>query len=140
MEQVEPTIADEPAAPEPPSGEPEAEPAAPAEPAPQPKPRGRPVGAKDRQPRTRRPTIRIEPLPEPEQPPPQKTRQPRAVAAERQLPDPRPPPEPVEEPPSPGTLYRETSQRLVHLQSLLNDNRRAAVADKYTSKLSLWTS
>ena len=134
MEHAEPIIADETAAPASSSLEPEAEPL--VEPAPQPKSRGRPVGAKDRQPRTRRPTIRVEPLPEPTQPPPRAPLKPRAVV--EAAPIATPPPEPVEEPPSPGTLYRETSQRLVHLRGLLNESRRASVADKYTSRLCLW--
>ena len=135
MEQVEPTIADEPAAPAPSEIEPEA--VVSAEPA-QPKPRGRPVGAKDRQPRTRRPTIRVEPLPEPAQPPPRAPK-PRAVVSEAAPIPPAPMPvEDTEEPPSPGTLYRETSQRLVHLRGLMNESRRASVADKYTSRLSMW--
>ena len=134
MEHAEPIIADETAAPASSSLEPEAEPL--VEPAPQPKSRGRPVGAKDRQPRTRRPTIRVEPLPEPVEAPPQpRAPKPRALEA---APIATPPPEPVEEPPSPGTLYRETSQRLVNLRGLLNESRRASVADKYTSRLCSW--
>ena len=129
MENSEPTIADEPAAL---TAEPEAEPTI----EPQPKSRGRPVGAKDRQPRTRRPTIRVEPLPEPTQPPPRAPLKPRAVV--EAAPIATPPPEPVEEPPSPRTLYRETSQRLMHLRGLLNESRRASVAEKYTSGLSMW--
>lgn len=138
MEHAEPIIADETAAPASSSLEPEAEPL--VEPAPQPKSRGRPVGAKDRQPRTRRPTIRVEPLPEPVEAPPQpRAPKPRALeAAPIATPPPPTPVEDAEEPPSPGTLYRETSQRLAHLRGLLNESRRASVADKYTSRLSLW--
>jgi hypothetical protein len=120
---------------------PEPEPAQtlPSEP-PAPKPaearKGRPQGSKDRQPRTRRPTIRVEsiPTPEPVAEPARPSRvQPRAAPTPAAT-----PPEPLEEPPSPQTLYRETSERLVHLRGLLNESRRSSVADKYTSRLSSW--
>ena len=97
--------------------------------------KGRPQGSKDRQPRTRRPTIRVESIPAPEPEPAWPSRvQPRADPT----PADTPPPEPVQEPPSPQTLYRETSQRLVHLRRLLNESRRSAVSEKYTSRLSSW--
>ena len=146
METVEPTIADE-AVPEVPTAAPE--PAAAPErkneevpPAPGPNPRGRPRGAKDRQPRTRRPNIRVEPLP------PQATtaprREPAPTPASAPAPEPQraPTPEPAHpahKEPSPRTLYRETSERLVHLRSLMTESRRSAVADKYTSRLYTWT-
>ena len=103
-----------------------------------PKPKGRPQGSKDRQPRTRRPAIRVEPVPpreSPAAPPRERTleRQPTPAPARSPTPEPVP-----EEPPSPQTLYRETSERLVHLRGLLNESRRSVVADKYTSRLSSW--
>jgi hypothetical protein len=144
MDNSETTIAAEPdeqsAAPEAAASAPEAAPAVSAliEPASveQPKPKGRPQGSKDRQPRTRRPTIRVESLPTPEpvaEPAKPSRVQPRAAPTPAAT-----PPEPLEEPPSPQTLYRETSERLVRLRRLLNESKRAAAADKYTSRLSLW--
>jgi hypothetical protein len=144
MENSETTIAAEPAeqstAPESAASAPAAVPAALVEPASteaplQPRPKGRPQGSKDRQARTRRPNVRVEPIP------PREAPVPTAATAPPPAPAPTPAREPVEEeePPSPQTLYRETSKRLVHLRGLLNENRRSAAADKYTSKLSLWT-
>jgi hypothetical protein len=115
--------------------EPEPEPAQ-TLPSESPAPKGRPQGSKDRQPRTRRPTIRVESLPTPEpvaEPAKPSRAQPRAAPTPAAT-----PPEPLEEPPSPQTLYRETSERLVHLRGLLNESRRSVVADKYTSRLSSW--
>ena len=158
MENVEPTIADE-AVPEAPAAASELAaapdrkneetlPAPGPSPEPVPKPRGRPQGAKDRQPRTRRPTIRVEPLPAPAEPlrsardsvaPPTVSRSKPSVerAAATATPVEAALPEP--EPPSPRTLYRETSQRLVHLRGLMDEGRWAAAADKYTSRLYTWT-
>ena len=138
IEHVEPSHA-----PVEPPPEPEPAQALPSEPpAPQPSPaearKGRPQGSKDRQPRTRRPTIRVESLPaaapepvaEPAGPPRVPPRAAPTPAAT--------PPEPLEEPPSPQTLYRETSQRRVHLRGILNECKRSNVAEKYTSRLSSW--
>ena len=145
MENAEPTIADE-AVPEAPAAASELA-AAPDEeaptapgpsPKPAPKPRGRPQGAKDRQPRTRRPVIRVEPLPAPVEPPTVSRSKPSVeCAAATATPVEAAPPEP--EPPSPRTLYRETSQRLVHLRGLMDESRRAAAVVKYTSRLYTWT-
>jgi hypothetical protein len=134
-----PTATSAPETPTPASEAPSASPTPAAEAVP--KPRGRPHGSKDRQPRTRRPTIRVEPVP------PRAEAAVAAPAPRERLPQTAPPPSPApepehveapEEPPSPRTLYRETSQRLVHLRGMLNESRRAAAADKYTSKLYTW--
>jgi hypothetical protein len=148
MENSETPIAAEPAeqsiAPADAAPAPEAVPAEPAtDPPLQPKPKGRPQGAKDRQPRTRR---RVEPLPEREPPREHaRERQPAPAPARAPTPEPAHVPERQqaalvahEEPPSPRTLYRETSQRLVHLRGLLNENRRSEAANRYTSRLSTW--
>ena len=143
MENSETTIAAEPAeqstAPADAAPAPEAVPVEPAtDPPLQPKPKGRPQGAKDRQPRTRRPTVRVEPLPERE-PPREHARERQPAPAPARAPTPEPAHVPAhEEPPSPRTLYRETSQRLVHLRGLLNENRRSEAVNRYTSRLSTW--
>jgi hypothetical protein len=151
MENSETTIAAEPAenstAPADAAPAPEAVPAEPAtDPPLQPKPKGRPQGAKDRQPRTRRPTVRVEPLPERE-PPREHARERQPAPAHSRAPTPEPARIPErqqaalaahEEPPSPRTLYRETSQRLVHLRGILNENRQSEAANRYTSRLSTW--
>ena len=101
--------------------------------------RGRPSGSKDRAPRRK---VKVEPIPTPVEeerqqaalaaPPP--TPPPAAVKPKAQrVPSPEPP-----APPSPRTLYRETSAHLVSLRDLMHDQRRAQVADRYTSKLHSW--
>ena len=99
------------------------------EPEPEKRGRGRPAGAKDRVKRTVKPKVRIEPIPaepaaEPSQP------------SQPSQPQPAPPPPP--EPPSPRTMYRQTSEQLLHLRGLMQDNRRATAAQAYTQKLSMW--
>ena len=102
--------------------------------APAPK-RGRPAGSKDRAPRR---TVKVQPIPAPveEAPPtPPPAAKPKAaptiqrVAREPSL-------EPT--PPSPRTLYRETSAQLVSLRELTHDQRRVKAADRYTSRLHSW--
>ena len=151
MENSETTIAAEPAeqsiapADAAPETHPEAQSTTPA-PETASKSKGRPQGSKDRQPRTRRPTVRVEPLPEREPPREHaRERQPAPAPARAPTPEPAHVPERQqaalaahEEPPSPRTLYRETSQRLVHLRGLLNENRRSDAANRYTSRLSTW--
>ena len=99
--------------------------------------RGRPAGSKDLKPRTSKPKVRIEPIPqavEPEraQPVPEATSSSAPAAAQ----DTEAPPEP--EPPSPRTLYRQTSQQLLSLRDLMNEQRRASSATKYTDRLTNW--
>ena len=110
------------------------------EPAPEPKRgRGRPAGAKDKAPRATKPRVRVEPIPEP-----------KAKAAPKPAPAPAPtpveerPPSPVEErppspePPSPRTLFRQTSAHLLNLRDVMNSQKRASVAERYTSRLHAW--
>ena len=110
--------------------------------APAPK-RGRPAGSKDRAPRRK---VKIEPIPAPVEeerqqaalaeppptPPPQPAAKPK-VAPQRVA---REPPSP--EPPSPRTLYRETSAHLLNLRDLMNSQKRASTAERYTSRLHAW--
>ena len=94
--------------------------------------RGRPAGSKDRVPRTTKPEVRAEPIP------------PRELPAPKRAPAPAPVPEPVEErppspePPSPRTLFRETSAHLLNLRDIMNSQKRASVAERYTSRLHAW--
>ena len=122
------------------------------EPAPEPKRgRGRPAGSKDRAPRTTKPKVRVEPIPRPE--PKVKP----APAPAGDLPDRSPPapapaqagdwsdqsPPPVErppspEPPSPRTLFRQTSAHLLNLRDVMNSQKRASAAERYTARLHAW--
>ena len=116
---------------------PEIEPAVSEEPAPEPKRgRGRPAGSKDRAPRTTKPTVRAEPIPSREAP--------KRAPAPSPEPTPEPIPEPVverppsPEPPSPRTLFRQTSAHLLNLRDVMNSQKRASVAERYTSRLHAW--
>ena len=99
--------------------------------------RGRPAGSKDRAPRRK---VNVEPIPAPveeEEPPtPPPVAKPKAAPTPQRVA--REPKPPSPEPPSPRTLYRETSAHLVSLRDLMHDQRRAKVADRYTSKLHSW--
>ena len=112
--------------------------------------RGRPAGSKDRAPRRK---IKIEPFPEPvEMTPP--SRQQAALAAPatsappkappkappRALPKevPAPPRERTPSPPTPRTLYRQTSEHLINLRDIMNQQKRTAAAERYTSNLHSW--
>ena len=123
---------------------------------PQPKPpaqsetrkRGRPAGSKDRVPRRK---IKIEPFPEPVTPP---SRQQAALAAPatsappkappaappKALPKevPAPPREQTPSPPTPRTLYRQTSEHLINLRDIMNQQKRTAAAERYTANLHSW--
>ena len=107
-----------------------------------PKKKGRPPGAKDAKPRTRRPpVVRIEPIPQ-EQPPKEEPRAAkeesvRASAAVSQVAQ-TPKPEIEELPPSPRTLYRETSKNLLALRGVIHANRRSSMEATITQKLALW--
>jgi hypothetical protein len=98
--------------------------------------RGRPAGSKDRAPRTTKPKVRVEPIP-PREPPAPK----RAPAPAQ---EPERPPSPVEErppspePPSPRTLIRQTSAHLLNLRDIMNSQKRASAAERYTSRLHAW--
>ena len=112
--------------PEPVEAQPEPEP---AEQEPEKRGRGRPAGAKDRVKRTVKPKVRVEPIPA--EPP----TEPAAEPSQPSQPQPVPPPP---EPPSPRTMYRQTSEQLLHLRGLMQDNRRVTAAQAYTQKLSMW--
>jgi hypothetical protein len=83
--------------------------------------------------------VRVEPIPQPKQAAPKQAPAPAqaALAPER-------PPSPVEErppspePPSPRTLYRQTSAHLLNLRDVMNSQKRASVAERYTSRLHAW--
>ena len=98
--------------------------------------RGRPAGAKDRVPRAK-PKVRVEPIPTPVPKAP-------APAPAVDLPSRSTPVEHVEarppspEPPSPRTLFRQTSAHLLNLRDVMNSQKRASVAEKYTSRLHAW--
>ena len=107
----------------------------PAEPAksqpeePEPKKRGRPSGAKDREPRRKKLIIVEEPVSEPKQTAaiPEKTTAPAAPA-----------PQPVvheREELSPRTLIREASRRIVELKRMKASTRRSRVHDVYSRNL-----
>ena len=99
--------------------------------------RGRPAGAKDKAPRTK-PKVRAEPIPQPAAKPAAKPAPAPAQAVD--LPDTPPveerPPSP--EPPSPRTLFRQTSAHLLSLRDAMNSQKRASAAERYTSKLHAW--
>ena len=102
--------------------------------APAPK-RGRPAGSKDRAPRRK---VKVEPIPapveeEPPTPPPQPAAKPKA--AQRVVRETRPP---SPEPASPRTLFRQTSEHLVNLRDVMNNQKRASAAERYTSRLHAW--
>ena len=109
------------------------------EPAPEPKRgRGRPAGSKDRAPRTK-PKVRVEPIPQPAEPKPAAKPAAKPAPAPQAV-DTRPveerPPSP--EPPSPRTLFRQTSAHLLNLRDVMNSQKRASAAERYTSKLHSW--
>lgn len=106
-----------------------------------PKKKGRPPGAKDAKPRTRRPpVVRIEPIPqEPkEEPRPAKEKSVRASAADVSQVAQTPKPEIEELPPSPRTLYRETSKNLLALRGVIHANRRSHMEATISQKLAMW--
>jgi hypothetical protein len=108
----------------------------PAEPAksqsvePDPKKRGRPSGAKDREPRRKKLIIVEEPVSEPKQ---------TAVIPEKPTPSAAPAaPQPVvseREELSPRTLIREASRRIVELKRMEANTRRSRVHDVYSRNL-----
>ena len=103
--------------------------------------RGRPAGSKDRVPRRK---IKIEPFPEPvEMTPPRATSAPPKAppkAPPRALPKevPAPTRERTPSPPTPRTLYRQTSEHLINLRDIMNQQKRTAAAERYTSNLHSW--
>ena len=96
--------------------------------------RGRPAGAKDKAKRVAKPKVRVEPIPQ---------AAPVANPPQPQQSEPQEPPPPIQERSpspelSPRTLYRQTSAHLLHLRGVLNSQKRASVADRYTSRLHDW--
>ena len=144
MSAEEPTIPEEPVAEPAQPAEPAAtEPAQPAaaEPSEPPKRgRGRPAGSKDKTPRVTKPKVRVEPLQPPEPPAAKKKGISEIPAGD--LPEKSPPvveeAPPSPEPPSPRTLYRQTSAHLLTLRDLVQTQQRASVAERYTSRLHAW--
>ena len=111
--------------------------------------RGRPAGSKDKAPRATKPKVRVEPIPKrqpaaatPEAKPAAVGRSPeRSVPAEEPAADPvapEPPRPPSPEPPSPRTLYRQTSAQLLNLRDVMNSQKRASAAERYTARLQAW--
>ena len=125
--------------------------------------RGRPAGAKDKAPRSTKPRVRVEPIPQPKAAPaaqgstssqlaPPSTEEERGRIS--QIPPPSteeergrisqiPPPvveerPPSPEPPSPRTLYRQTSAHLLNLRDVMNSQKRASAAERYTARLQAW--
>ena len=106
--------------------------------------RGRPAGSKDRAPRATKPRVRVEPIP---QPAPKATPAPAPTPVEERPPvadqaaccrspvEERPP---SPEPASPRTLFRQTSAHLLNLRDVMNSQKRASVAERYTSRLHAW--
>ena len=45
---------------------------------------------------------------------------------------------PSPEPPSPRTLFRQTSAHLLNLRDVMNSHKRADAAERYTSRLHAW--
>ena len=119
--------------------EPQEAPPAPSAPsAPEPKRgRGRPAGSKDKAPRVK---VRVEPIPQPEpKPKPAPATSSQQAGGNETLAPPvveQRPPSP--EPPSPRTLFRQTSAHLLNLREVMNSQKRASVAEKYTSRLHAW--
>ena len=110
--------------------------------------RGRPAGSKDKGPRSTKPKVRVEPIPQP------KAKAAPAPAQASTAPAPQAHPvEPVEarppspsqtslladaEPPSPRSLYRQTSAQLLNLRDVMNSQKRASAAERYTARLQAW--
>ena len=103
--------------------------------APEPKKRGRPSGAKDREPRKKKVTVVEEPLEAPPAPPVQEPETPKPTK-----PAPKAAPKvsietPVEEPPSPRSVMRSASMNILQLRELTERARRSHLQDTYTKRL-----
>ena len=99
------------------------------------------AGSKDKAPRVK---VRVEPIPQPEpKPAPAQSgvASDAPPAAAGDLPDKSSPVAerpPSPEPPSPRTLFRQTSEHLLNLREVMNSQKRASAAEKYTSRLHAW--
>jgi hypothetical protein len=113
---------------------------------PAPKRKGRPNGAKDRAPRTRRPAVqvRVEPLVQAENVDNQMKPPGAAQAACLPTEQPRVPTMPTTEepppppPPSPRSMLRETARHMTTLRQMVDNERRVKVHEEFSSKLLTW--
>jgi len=98
------------------------------DPTPKRKAAGRPHGAKDRLPRTRRPPVQVraEPL----------ASVPEVDNRVESIPIEEPPPPPP--PPSPRSMLRETARHMVNLRNMVDNQRRAKIHEEFSSKLLSW--
>ena len=94
--------------------------------------RGRPTGSRDRAPRRK---VKVEPIPVEAEPPPAVTK---PAPTRAHTPEPTAREQMPPEPPSPQTLYRQTSAHLITLRDAMNDQRRSKVAEQYTSRMVNW--
>ena len=92
----------------------------------QPKRRGRPAGAKDKQPRKQKPGVV-----EVDITPPQASQASAQASAQPSEPEPAQPSDPM----TPRRMYRETATHLAHLKTLINSQKRQALGEMYTRKL-----
>ena len=109
---------------------------APSSAAAEPKRRGRPAGAKDKQPRRQKPRVveEVDITPPPQASEPSSAPLPPALPSEP-TPAPTQPSEPEPDPMTPRRMYRETAAHLAHLKTLIKSQRRAALGEMYTRKL-----
>ena len=104
----------------------------------EPKRRGRPAGAKDKQPRKQKPRVvevDIAPPPQASAPAPAQPSEPTPAPAQPSEPEPAQPSEPEPDPMTPRRMYRETATHLAHLKTLINSQKRQALGEMYTKKL-----
>ena len=103
----------------------------------EPKRRGRPAGAKDKQPRKQKPRVVEVDITPPQASEPSSAPLPPAQPSEP-TPAPAQPSEPVAPEPDPMTprrMYRETATHLAHLKTLINSQKCQALGEMYTRKL-----
>ena len=99
----------------------------------EPERRGRPAGAKDKQPRKQKPRVvevDITP-PQPSEPMAEPAPAPARLPAQ----PPAQPSEPEPDSTTPRRMYRETATHLAHLKTLINSQKRQALGEMYTRKL-----
>jgi hypothetical protein len=110
----------------------------------EPKRRGRPAGAKDKQPRKQKPTVvEVDATPPPASQAAQSSEPSSAPVPPAQpselTPGPVQPSEPAQpsepDPMTPRRMYRETATHLAHLKTLINSQKRQALGEMYTRKL-----
>ena len=117
----------------------------------EPKRRGRPAGAKDKQPRKQKPRVvevditppqasqaspqvafnLTQPSAQPSEPVAEPAPAPTQPAPQPSEPEPAQPSEPM----TPRRMYRETAVHLAHLKTLINSQKRQALGEMYTRKL-----